>query len=155
MSDEYDSNNYGSVSTLDDVCDKLDEIERAVRDKGSVLGAIVALIIAWLVILGLGDLWHSKLRYAWWYNVSSDQVTTEKKPTDCDFLRAPLGDKGCHYDREVTVIRVKTEPDPRGTLASPGIPYVSFDDGKTWVVDTSNPLTKPQVLISWEKIHEE
>lgn len=149
MSDEYDSDNYGPVSTLDDVCDRLDEVERAIRDRGSALGAIVAVIVAWLVILGLSDLWHSKLRYAWWYNASSDEVTIERKPTDCDFLRAPLGDKECHYERHVTSVRVRTDSsDPaRGTVN-----YVSFDGGKTWTVDTANPPTKPQVLISWEKI---
>lgn len=152
VSDEYDNENYGSVSTLDDVCDKLDEIERAIRDKGSTLGAIFALVVVWVVILGLSDLWQSKLRYAWWYNVSSDQVTIEKKPTDCDFFRAPLGDKECHYERRVSTVRVKTEylDFQRGSVN-----YVSFDNGKTWNVDPANPPTKPKVMISWEKVEGE
>ena len=42
-----------------------------------------------------------------WYGtkngVRGDQTYVETKPTDCDYDRAPLGYKGCHYEeREVT-----------------------------------------------------
>jgi hypothetical protein len=26
-------------------------------------------------------------------------VTVEPRPSDCDFIHAPLGDKGCHYKK--------------------------------------------------------
>jgi len=145
--DEFDQSH---TATLDDVCEKLDELERAVSNRS--LGAIVAwVIVAWLVFEGLDGLWHSKWRYSWSYSVDPAQVTMEKKPTDCDFLRAPLGEKECHYERQVSTVRVMTKE--LEFLRS--VNYVSSDDGKTWTVDTASPPTQPQVLISWEKVEDQ
>jgi hypothetical protein len=41
--------------------------------------------------------------YAIRYDVSSEGVHYLPKPHDCDFDKAPLGNKECHYDREVSV----------------------------------------------------
>jgi hypothetical protein len=39
--------------------------------------------------------------YAAEYGVSTDRVYIDPEPTDCDFWRAPLGVKGCHYEKLV------------------------------------------------------
>jgi len=39
--------------------------------------------------------------YATWYNTDVDQVHIEAEPRDCDFLKAPLGNKECHYEKQV------------------------------------------------------
>lgn len=152
------SDDYEPVYSLDDVCDKLDNvcdrldsIEKTLKANHSDLSWVVIVIIAWLALVGWDDLWHSKLRYAWSYNVTSEQVNIEKKPTDCNFFRAPMGGKGCHYDRQVNTVRVKTVylDFQRGSVN-----HVSFDEGKTWTVDDANPPTKPLVAVSWVKVED-
>ncbi len=39
--------------------------------------------------------------YAAKYSVSPGRVHVDSQPTDCDFWRAPIGLKGCHYDELV------------------------------------------------------
>src|SRR5690349_16872344 len=111
---------------------------------------------AWLVVAGLVDSWHSKTRYAWWYG--TEKVTIEKKPTDCDFFRSPMGDKGCHYNRQINIVKVDNANAWSGQSISYdngeswihtaknsyGMPIVSRDGGKTWSTD-SVPKTEPQV----------
>jgi hypothetical protein len=150
VSDDYDPDDHSY--SLEDVCDRLDNIETAVTANHSDLSWVGFVIVGWLVIfVWLPDMWNSRLRYSWWYNVGYDQVTIQKKPTDCNFFHAPMGSKDCHYDRMVSTIQVKTEnSDP----ARYPVNYVSFDGGKTWIVDDATPPTKPQVIVSWERIEE-
>jgi hypothetical protein len=35
-------------------------------------------------------------------DVSAERVTIMPQPHDCDFSKAPIGDKECHYERVVT-----------------------------------------------------
>jgi len=51
---------------------------------------------AWVL---LSDAWYRKIRYSMQYEVDYDHVFVNDEPTDCNFMRAPLGTKGCHYDR--------------------------------------------------------
>jgi hypothetical protein len=39
------------------------------------------------------------------YSVPTGKVIIEEMPHDCDFLRAPLGVKGCSYTRETSVVK--------------------------------------------------
>jgi hypothetical protein len=148
MSDDYDASTYG----FEEICDRLDNIETAVRANHWDINWIAWGAMIWLTIsVWLPDMWLSKTRISWWYGVSADQVTLEKKPADCNFFRAPLGSKGCHYDSQVSAIQVKTNSSNPARYA---VNYVSFDDGKTWNVDDAVPPTKPQVIVSWEKKEE-
>jgi hypothetical protein len=68
--------------------------------------AIGAFLVLMLVLDYLSEAeWINKFRYSAWYSVDSSQViqTTNKPPSDCDFLRAPIGLKGCHYEKKVEV----------------------------------------------------
>jgi hypothetical protein len=67
---------------------------------------------AWVyVILAIAGaaLWvHSVggINVAWYslrYGVSASKVQVDAQPSDCDFMTAPLGSKGCHYDAFVDV----------------------------------------------------
>ncbi len=101
-----------------------------------------------------GKIWHAKWRYALSYGVTADKVLVDTYPHDCAFLAAPLGEKYCHYDREVSSLHWAT--------SQTGNPIASYDDGKTWsVVTNSDPsITWPkydtvtQVYISWKKVEE-
>ena len=150
MSNDYDPDDHGY--SLEDVCDRLENIEAAVAANRRDLGWVVLVIFGWLALAGFADMWNSKIRYSWWYNVGYDQVTIQKKPTECDFFDAPIGNKDCHYDRRVSTIRVKAE---NSAPAQYPVKYVSFDDGKTWTPDDATPPTNPQVVVSWERVEDQ
>jgi hypothetical protein len=68
------------------------------------------MIIAYTIVViclaaPIGILWWlipDKYEYSFWYHVDSDNVVIEEQPHNCDWERAPLGDKGCHYKKVVT-----------------------------------------------------
>jgi hypothetical protein len=103
---------------------------------------IPCLFLGWL----FGDVWHSKLRYVIQYQVSYDQVVKAKRPHDCDWLTAPLGDKNCQYEPQVQTVRT--------AISTTGSPIVSYDDGKTWSANEGVPPVKNGVYISWQKTDE-
>src|SRR5256885_11358381 len=86
---------------------------------------IALLIVGWLV-------WHwasdSKLRYVVQYGSSMDKVTVEEKPEDCDWDYAPIGRKGCHYEKNVIVIKRRTD-------TRTGRRVISYNEGKSWDSD--------------------
>jgi hypothetical protein len=45
--------------------------------------------------------WLGPSVYSIKYAVSAEKIYVDPKPTDCDFWHAPLGRKGCHYQRVV------------------------------------------------------
>ncbi len=55
------------------------------------------------------------------FGVSPDKVHAAAKPTDCDFMRAPLGSKGCHYEAVVTAY------DARGVLVDDSKPHQTIE----------------------------
>lgn len=137
---------------LDDVCERLGRIEEAIKRNHWNIAPWIAGVIIYLGFVTLvHDMWFSKVRYSWWYGVSSDQVTIDKEPKDCDLFHSPIGDKGCHYKSRMNSILVKTDS---SDLARGTINYVSYDNGITWNVDNSVPPTKPQITISWDKVEE-
>lgn len=69
---------------------------------------------------------------AYWISITEDapvdKVIIEKKPHDCEFSAAPLGDKNCHYEKVMSKMMWST--------STKGDPIVSEDDGKTWYEPT-------------------
>jgi hypothetical protein len=127
-----------------------------------------AVVVSWFVGSGGTDAWHSKLRYSIQYDVPYDKVTKPNKPHDCDWLKAPIGDKECHY--EIRVYTVRTAADTRGNA------IISYDEGATWTrcirsgADTctapsdgiepypeqpATPVVVRSVALGWEKTDEE
>ncbi len=77
------------------------------KNSSSDLGAGIG-CLAVLAIIGAGiwwilpDSWTDPIKYSWIYDkVTSSNVLYTEKPKDCDFMHAPLGDKGCHYKKVV------------------------------------------------------
>jgi hypothetical protein len=98
-------------------------------------GQVVAALLMWgcfiFVFLKYGALligmewygWDSAKAYALWYDVPVSRVAADKKPHDCDWGAAPLGNKNCHYEANVRAILVK--------LDGAGMPYlVSYRRGR-------------------------
>jgi hypothetical protein len=166
----YDTNEISDkLDRLDDVCQKLDDIEQAINNQSRQWGSwgnwIFWGAVFWLAVPPLfSDMWHSKFRYTVQYGVTYDQVTIEKAPYDCNFLHAPIGGKGCHYERQVTASTVKgnqwggqdiSYDDGKTWIRKAknanGDPIVSFDDGKTWSISSDTGKASPSVSMSWEK----
>src|SRR5262249_8320141 len=114
------------------------------KDFGVLLvGVGVLALIAWFVWILLPDNWTAKIRYSVEYSVSTDHVHWSNPPTNCDWSRAPLGDKGCHYRKTVSAYNSKGDlvggEDPSensapiySTDVQSGRPIVSYDNRKTW-----------------------
>ena len=124
----------------------LNDLKRTVESQPRTAHRAMQFVIAvllWLVIRGWAEnMWNSRAVLALRYTVSTDQITTDEEPHDCDFLRAPLGDKGCSYAREITVIKT-------GTNAA-GEHFVTYDNGKTWTPDPQQQA-KSSVMVWWKK----
>ena len=130
---------------LDDVCDRLDNIEAAIKRNAPWpdTSTWVGVLIAWALIVGVPEMWHSKARYAIEYGVGMDQVIKEDKPHDCDWMKAPLGSKFCHYEIKVGEISRQN--------AATGRTEFSYDEGKTWAYGSMN-YPRPLVYVGWNKI---
>lgn len=83
----------------DDLLAAIKDVKRAVQEKTTTASALVWVLLAGLVFSWLDSAWHSKLRYAIEYDVSSSKVTIDEVPHDCAFLAAPVGEKYCHHER--------------------------------------------------------
>lgn len=100
----------------------------------------------------------SKWKYVVTNNVPYDHVTISPRPTDCDFDRSPIGNKACHYEKQVAVI----PPCITGVNALDGTPLMSCDQGHSWETATGshqNPpavinqkRTEGSVIVTWEKV---
>ncbi|HEV2715495.1 MAG TPA: hypothetical protein VGU64_09550, partial [Terriglobales bacterium] len=76
--------------------------------------------------------WVGPSVYSIKYAVSADKIYVDPKPRDCDFWYAPLGKKGCHYQR---VVIARDAKEVREIRPGEGDPNQRFDS----------------VLISWVK----
>jgi hypothetical protein len=79
--------------------------------------------------------WVGPSVYSIKYAVSADKIYVDPKPPDCDFWHAPLGNKGCHYQRVVMARHTKEireirpgESDPNERFDSVLISWVKKSD---------------------------
>jgi hypothetical protein len=49
------------------------------------------------------DKWTDQAWYSFRYDADFKNVTVEKRPSNCDFFRAPVGSKGCEYKKSADV----------------------------------------------------
>ncbi len=109
---------------------------------------IVAIILLFFLFSQVSPLVfpESPWAYALAYDTDESRVSVEPKPHNCDFLYAPIGDKGCHYERVVSVTRY-------GSDVRTGQPIVSYDGGKTWAALPKNQRPRlTEVSVSWHRI---
>ena len=69
---------------------------------GGWIGFLLFILFMWWVLPWddtsyASNRWLMQAYYAASYSVPMEQVTIYPRPTDCDFLTAPLGSKGCSY----------------------------------------------------------
>ncbi len=110
---------------------------------------VVAVLVIVMIVYALPLVFsESPWAYALRYHADSSRVQVVPRPADCDWSYAPLGRKGCHYEKEVFVTRYSTD-------AKTGKPIVTYDDGKTW--DWLPEGEKPgpvQVYVTWRKVRD-
>jgi hypothetical protein len=138
--------------------------------KDEVWSWAVMLFWLWMAYILCMSMWFSKARLSLYYGVEYGQVTTAgDQPRDCNWLKSPLGDKGCSYSREVSTAQVRSNRfgyqdvsyDEGKTwtvhaMSTNGVDHLySTDDGKSWLVDSyySGPV-KPSVAVTWQKKEE-
>jgi hypothetical protein len=115
-------------------------------------------LLAWFLV---PESWTNGVWYGVRYGVNYDQVHTSDKPSDCDWSRSPLGNKGCRFKRIVKAYNkagevVGGDDAPRYSLDdNMGKPIVSYDQGKTWAwwpaPFTPDPKIKT-VEVRWIKV---
>lgn len=122
-------------------------------------------LLLWLFVVGVG-IWVYSVGgtdVAWYslrYRVSTDKVHVDAKPRDCDFITAPLGSKGCHYDASVIAINAAgfmvADDRQYSRDTKTGKPIFSLDKGKTWNwLPNTNEVPDPtvdKVHVSWIKV---
>jgi hypothetical protein len=117
---------------------------------------ILAGVVGYFVFAPAG--WINGVWYGFEYGVNMGDVHTDAKPNDCDFMHAPLGDKGCSYKAHVKAynasgVMVGGEAPKYGHDTKTGRPIYSYDDGKTWDwYDADFPdLKVASVQVFWRK----
>jgi hypothetical protein len=108
--------------------------------------AALILFGIWVVIHVLPSVFsESPWAYAARYGADSSHVQVAAKPADCDFLHAPIGFKGCHYEKLVQVTRYRSDKNTHQSM-------VSYDDGKTWsFLSTRQKSGSIEVYVLWER----
>lgn len=117
--------------------------------------------MAFAAILPKGDTWADSLRWSVKYGMGFDVVHITSKPSDCDWSRAPLGDKACHFEPAVTAYNATGYPVAIDAVPTyqqaAGKTLVSFDSGKTWATSHSYgpmDLTVKMVAVRWKRVAE-
>jgi hypothetical protein len=89
--------------------------------------------------------WATRWRYRGLVgDVGEATYIFERRHHDCEFLTAPIGDKHCRYDKQVTTIRLRHGPS--------GYLEVSHDEGRTWSLADSSDHA--MVFVSWSKVED-
>ena len=81
-----------------------------------------------LIAFFISAIFDTNKDYAQRYGVPESHVYILPKPTDCDWFRAPIGNKECHYEKQVIAEHVP-------------------QSGET----TENIKKVTDVLVTWEK----
>ena len=72
---------------------------------GPVFVAITMALVIGAISLLLPASVRNKVMYSTYYSLPYNRVDFVSEPTDCDFMRAPLGDKECDYKKAAFVER--------------------------------------------------
>lgn len=116
------------------------------------VSGVVWLIVGFNVIYWADEAWNSHWLYKLWYQVTEDMLYVPSKPIDCDFLAAPIGRKGCHYEKTEAITKIGLSQDGK-------TPMMSEDGGKTWhpfAIDPNQVIPRTpkvtSVIVGWNKV---
>lgn len=125
-SDDIDTS---TTDRLDDIHSRLKEIRDSV--KSSALGEWIWVFVFIFALASWDgsklDRWTDRAWYSMYYSADWNNVNITKRPSDCDFFHAPLGSKGCHYNKEKDIFAAEerrklmqqaTTPEERQEIAA-------------------------------------
>jgi hypothetical protein len=137
------------------------------KSDGSAIGCLVGLgilgTVGFFIWTLLPESWTDPWKYSVIYSTNSNSVHYTDRPKDCDFIHAPLGDKGCHYKKVVygyNIAGVFVAGDDAPIYSSDvqtGRPVISYDNRKTWQFlpeGTRIDTHVDKVEIDWVKVKE-
>ena len=109
---------------------------RVADGKASLAEVVIITVVAAMILSGIGagcrGIWYSRLVYSFRLNVPYDNVYVDQEPSDCQWMRSPLGNKACHFEASVE-IECKALAPHKGTI-------ISHNNGHTW---TQSPRDGP------------
>lgn len=114
---------------------------------GEAIGGLIFLGLIWLALSYLLPEW--RIKYALRYVTSYEHVFIDERPTSCDFFRAPIGEKACHFEKSISTAKWEK--------STTGEAIVSNDDGKTWRTLSPPEHTKIPttfVFVEWNKVND-
>ena len=141
---------------ISDLRDEIVEVHKAVH-ANTFSRWVVVFVVFCCFFSPLGIIWrlvsepfHTKFAYSVWYSTSTDNVIVADHPHDCSFLTPPIGEKWCHYKRDVAVTFVPGVM--TGVDATTKKPIWSDDGGKTWKWNDVEPyvVAMPAHNVVWE-----
>ncbi|HEV7218669.1 MAG: hypothetical protein ACHP8A_04110 [Terriglobales bacterium] len=98
--DDYDPNNY-----YQRVINTLEDINANLKSKGNISSLWWFLLVMFIVASWPGsslDRASDRLWYSMKYDCAYTNAKVARRPWDCDWLSAPIGNKGCHYKKAVS-----------------------------------------------------
>lgn len=116
----------------------------------SIIGFGALAVCTWLF---LPDGW--RIKYVIRYLTPYEHISIEERPTLCDWSRAPLGNKACHYEKNIRSVMWDKSKD--------GMAISSDDEGitwkKTWIEGTpadvlGAKLPLKNIIVSWTRVEE-
>ena len=111
-----------------------------------VIGGIIFVVATSLAAELFPDQeWAIKWRFRSESDLQNAEITIDKKPHDCEFMTAPVGNKHCYYQIRLSTTRVRND--------QTGDSWISTDDGKTWARPNASPV-RPQIFVDWTKVEE-
>ena len=138
----------GPTTDLDDINSTLHDVVSAIKNKESGGGNGLSEVI-WILVVVLMlsdwpgstlDRFTDRVRYSVADDTDWKNVNVTKRPTNCDFLHAPMGSKSCSYKKKTDIFG----PKERAALVESSLP-----------VDKADARNKPNsVLVYWDKQEE-
>jgi hypothetical protein len=106
--DNGDDSKERTAAELEGVHSTLKQIQSTLSSlpRFDVSGLFWSIVIIFLLESWPGssfDRWTDKAWYSVGYGAAFADITLEKRPLDCDFMHAPLGAKGCKYEKRANV----------------------------------------------------
>ena len=87
---------------------------------------IILLVVILPLVVQEGAMWlapESKFGYAAKYELPDDKVYVQSKPHDCEWGKAPIGNKYCHFEKSVI-----TDKDSHGKVTAVYVNWEKVQD---------------------------
>jgi hypothetical protein len=112
------------------IISELKGINAKLKSRGDFSGLVLVLAVVFIFMSWPGSFVEKvadKLWYSLKYDCDYKNVTVVKRPSDCDWLRAPIGAKGCHYNKIVAPFAAEQRRQPVEQARMPNSVTISWE----------------------------